>query len=81
MVPSLLRVQLFLWPSNACVRPSNGADDRHLKGTAIRKDKDRNEEFYGQPYETREIVLDGRVAHHLTDAVGHWRSALNRYAQ
>ncbi len=52
-----------------------------LKGTAIRRDKDSNEDFYGQPYETREIVLDGRVASHLPDAVGRWRSALHRYAR
>ena len=39
-----------------------------LKGTAIRRDKDSNEDFYGQPYETREIVLEGRVARHLPDS-------------
>ena len=47
---------------------------------AIRR-QDSNEDFYGQPYETREIVLAGRVAHHLPDAVGRWRSTLNRYAR
>ena len=51
-----------------------------LKGTAIRRDKDSNEDFYDRPYETREIVLDGRVASHLPDAVGRWRSTLNRLA-
>ena len=52
-----------------------------VKGTAIRRDKDSNEDFYGQPYETREIVLDGLVANHLPDVVGRWRSTLNRYAR
>ncbi len=52
-----------------------------LKGTAIRRDKDSNEDFYGQPYETREIVLEGRVARHLPDSVGRWRGTLNRYAR
>ena len=52
-----------------------------LKGTAIRRDKDSNEDFYGQPYETREIVLDGLVANHRPDVVGRWRSTLNRYAR
>ena len=52
-----------------------------LKGTAIRRDKDSNEDFYGQPYETREIVLDGLVAGHLPDAVGRWRRILNRHAR
>ena len=52
-----------------------------LKGTAIRRDKDSNEEFYGRPYETREIVLDGLVANHVPDVVVRWRSTLQRYAR
>ena len=52
-----------------------------LKGTAIRRDKDSNEEFYGRPYETREIVLDGLVANHVPDVVVRWRSTLPRYAR
>ena len=51
-----------------------------LKGTAIRRDKDSNEDFYGQPYETGEIVLDGLAAGHVPDSVSRWRSVLNRYA-
>lgn len=51
-----------------------------VKGAAIRRDKDSNEDFYGHPYETREIVLDGQVASHVPDAVGRWRKTLNRFA-
>ena len=51
-----------------------------LKGTAIRRDKDSNEDFYGQPYETREIVLDGQASH-VPDVVGHWRNTLNHFAK
>ena len=29
-----------------------------LNGTAIRQDRDANEDFYGQPYRTRDVVLD-----------------------
>ena len=52
-----------------------------LKGTAIRRDKDSNEDFYGRPYETREIVLDGMVAGHVSDVAGRWRRTLNHYAR
>ena len=31
-----------------------------LKGSAIRQDTDANDRFYGAPYQTRDIVLDGR---------------------
>ncbi len=31
-----------------------------LKGSAIRQDTDANDRFYGTPYQTRDIVLDGR---------------------
>ena len=51
-----------------------------LKGTAIRRDKDSNDDFYGKPYETREIVLDG-LAGHLPDVVDRWRRTLNHYAR
>jgi lipid-binding SYLF domain-containing protein len=52
-----------------------------LKGSAIRADRDANEDFYGEPYRTRSVVLDGRAktaaAH--TDDVDRWRDALKRY--
>ena len=52
-----------------------------LKGTAIRRDADSNDDFYGQPYETRDIVLDGRAGSQLPDAVDRWRSTLNRHTR
>jgi len=53
-----------------------------LRGAAIRQDRDSNEAFYGEPYRTQSIVLDGRakpVAH--ADDIEAWRSAVKRYAK
>jgi lipid-binding SYLF domain-containing protein len=53
-----------------------------LNGAAIRQDRDANEDFYGDPYRTRSIILDGRAkpAAHAED-VETWRQALDRYAK
>ncbi|MGQ0733332.1 MAG: lipid-binding SYLF domain-containing protein [Acidobacteriota bacterium] len=52
-----------------------------LMGAAIRQDRDSNEDFYGQPYRTRSIVIDRRakVGQHAED-VASWRAALAKYA-
>jgi lipid-binding SYLF domain-containing protein len=53
-----------------------------LNGAAIRQDRDANEEFYGVPFRTRSIVLDGKAKpqSHI-DEVETWRQALARYAK
>jgi len=53
-----------------------------LRGAAIRQDRDANEDFYGEPYRTRSIVLDARAK-----PVGHaediqaWRAMVRRYSE
>jgi lipid-binding SYLF domain-containing protein len=53
-----------------------------LNGAAIRQDRDANENFYGDPYRTRSIVLDGKAkpSKHSED-VEAWIKALDRYAR
>jgi lipid-binding SYLF domain-containing protein len=53
-----------------------------LNGAAIRKDEDSNKAFYGEPLETKAIVLDGKakVSSHA-DAVAAWQKALAQYAK
>jgi lipid-binding SYLF domain-containing protein len=53
-----------------------------LNGAAIRQDRDANEDFYGEPFRTRSIVLDGKAQpqSHI-DEVETWRQALARYAK
>jgi lipid-binding SYLF domain-containing protein len=53
-----------------------------LNGAAIRQDRDSNEAFYGDPFRTRAIILDGRVkpTAHLED-IDNWRKALTQYAR
>lgn len=53
-----------------------------LNGAAIRQDRDANEAFYGEPYRTRSIVLDGKAkASAHTEDVDDWRRMLTKYAQ
>jgi lipid-binding SYLF domain-containing protein len=52
-----------------------------LNGAAIRQDRDSNEDYYGQPYRTRSIVLDKRAAlpSNAEDIEAWWKS-LSKYA-
>jgi len=53
-----------------------------LNGAAIRQDRDANESFYGDPFSTRSVVLDGKgkPRTHIQD-VEAWQQALKKYAQ
>jgi lipid-binding SYLF domain-containing protein len=52
-----------------------------LNGAAIRQDRDGNEAFYGEPYRTRSIVLDGRgTPTRDAEHIEAWRAMLARYA-
>jgi lipid-binding SYLF domain-containing protein len=53
-----------------------------LNGAAIRQDRDANENFYGDPFRTRSIVLDGKVkpSKHAED-VEAWVKVLDRYSR
>ncbi len=52
-----------------------------LNGAAIRQDRDANEAFYGDPFRTRAIVLDGRAKPQgHTEDIEAWRQALVKYA-
>ena len=53
-----------------------------LNGAAIRQDRDANEDFYGVPFRTRSIVLDGMATPQShPDEVEAWRQALAKYAK
>lgn len=53
-----------------------------LNGAAIRQDRDANEDFYGDPFRTRSIVLDGKAKPQShTEDIDTWRQALAKYAQ
>lgn len=50
-----------------------------LKGSSLRADRDANQRFYGQPLETRAIVLDGRAGKpEDADAIAGWRATLRQ---
>jgi lipid-binding SYLF domain-containing protein len=50
-----------------------------LQGSTIREDGDSNEVFYGRPFRTREIVLDGKATTpQSSDAVDRWIGTLKR---
>lgn len=51
-----------------------------LRGAAIRQDRDANEDYYGQPYQTRSIVLDKRATPPAGGEVDAWWASLRRYA-
>lgn len=48
-----------------------------LKGSSIRADVDANKDFYGKPYQTREIVFDRQGG--APEPVAVWRSTLAKY--
>jgi lipid-binding SYLF domain-containing protein len=51
-----------------------------LDGAAIRQDRDANEDYYGDPYRTRSIVLDKRAKLPANaDEVDAWWGVLNKY--
>ena len=48
-----------------------------LKGSTIRADRDANERFYGYPFGSGQLVLEGEAATpHDADAVATWRATL-----
>ncbi len=51
-----------------------------VNGSSIREDRDSNETFYGQPFRTRQIVLDGQAkTPQSADAVEQWTGALKAH--
>jgi lipid-binding SYLF domain-containing protein len=49
-----------------------------LNGTSVREDRDSNEVFYGRPFRTRQVVLDGEAKEPQSpDAVKQWLGTLN----
>jgi lipid-binding SYLF domain-containing protein len=53
-----------------------------LNGAAIRQDRDSNEDYYGDPFRTRAIVLDKRARPPQTaDEVDAWWSSLANYTR
>jgi lipid-binding SYLF domain-containing protein len=51
-----------------------------LNGAAIRQDRDSNEDYYGDPYSSRSIVLDRKVTPPAqADEVDAWWGALAKY--
>jgi lipid-binding SYLF domain-containing protein len=53
-----------------------------LNGAAIRQDRDSNEDYYGQPYRTRSIVLDKRATTPSNqEEIDAWWRALSKYAE
>ncbi len=52
-----------------------------LNGAAIRQDRDANEDYYGDPFRTRSIVLDKRATTRPNaDEVDAWWKGLAKYA-
>ena len=53
-----------------------------LNGAAIRQDRDSNEDYYGEPYGTKSIVLDRKAAPPASaDEVDAWWGSLAKYAE
>jgi len=51
-----------------------------LNGSSIREDRDSNEEFYGQRFRTRQIVLDGQAnTPQSAEALDQWLGALKTH--
>jgi lipid-binding SYLF domain-containing protein len=52
-----------------------------LNGAAIREDRNANEDYYGQPYRTRAVVLDQRAtAPASREEIDDWWAGLRKYA-
>jgi len=49
-----------------------------VNGSTLRQDRDANERFYGQPYRTRQIVIERLGG--APEPVAAWRDALVKYA-
>ena len=51
-----------------------------LNGAAIREDRDSNEDYYGQPYRTRSIVLDKRATTPSNqEEIDAWWRSVSKY--
>jgi lipid-binding SYLF domain-containing protein len=51
-----------------------------LNGSSIREDRDSNEDFYGQRFQTRQIVLDGQAkTPQSAEAVEQWLTTLRTH--
>jgi lipid-binding SYLF domain-containing protein len=51
-----------------------------VNGSSIREDRDSNEEFYGQRFRTRQVVLDGQATSpQSTEAVEQWTGSLKTH--
>jgi len=50
-----------------------------IKGSSIREDTDANDRFYGSPFHTRDIVLDGRAK--AKPPVDEWLKTLGQLAR
>ena len=48
-----------------------------LKGASIRPDLKANERYYGKPFRTRDIVLDGKAG--TLESAVDWRETLAKY--
>lgn len=51
-----------------------------LEGSSVRQDRDWNEDFYGDPFRTRAIVLDGKGTPKSPEALREWQEMLSKYA-
>jgi lipid-binding SYLF domain-containing protein len=53
-----------------------------LNGAAIREDRDANEDYYGQPYRSRSVVLDKRATMPTShEEIDGWWSSLAKYVK
>ncbi len=51
-----------------------------VNGSSIREDRDSNKEFYGQPFRTRQVVLDGQATTpQSTEVVEQWLGSLKTH--
>jgi lipid-binding SYLF domain-containing protein len=53
-----------------------------LNGAAIRQDRDSNEDYYGEPYRTKSIVIEKKAAPPASaEEVDAWWKSLSKYAE